>query len=253
MIPFGDVFPPNFAIDVFKTLIGSFVGAGLAFWFALRKEHLTKLKERKAAGNLAVITLLQLTDDYLRAKTVIEEFRKGLLKEQPQSPLWMHIKPMHVIYSESLRFNLDSLVFLLDRKEGARLIEMLLSAERKYHDFFGLLTVHAVASEEIQRKLADAKVDPRAGVSVAGMESVAGFQLIEKTKSFVRGVFNHIDEKDSTFEEACEELPKALRQIFGRKGVIRIQQPTSETLLAQAKKALPEFQKDAANPLTPKK
>jgi hypothetical protein len=46
------------------------------------------------------------------------------------------------------RFKLDSYVFLLERKEGGRSIRMLLSAERKYHDFFGLLKVHAIASED---------------------------------------------------------------------------------------------------------
>ena len=241
MMLFEDIFPASFWLDVFKALLGTLIGAGLAFWFALRKDYLTKRAERKAAGNYAVLTLLRQTDDYLRTKAVIEAFRDELLKHQPKSPLWMLIKPMHLNYSDNLKFDLDSLVFLLEHKEGASVLEKLLSADRKYHDFFSLLVTHAGASEEGQRKLSDGKVDPRQGVNIAELEKVMGFQLVAKIESLVRGIFNHFDRTDATFNEACEELPKVLRAIFGKKGVIRIQLPDAATLRAQAAKSFPEF------------
>ncbi len=236
-----DIFPANFTLDVFKALLGTLIGAGLAFWFALRKDYLTKREERKAAGNYAVLTLLRQTDDYLRTHAAIEAFRDALLKHQPKSPPWMHIKPMHLNYSENLKFNLDSLVFLLEHKDGGGVIEKLLNADRKYHDFFSLLMTHAVASEEAQRKLSDAKVDPREGVNIAELEKVIGFQLVAKTESLVRGIFNHFDRTDATFKEACEELPRTLRAMFGKKGAIRIQLPDAEALRAQARKSLADF------------
>jgi hypothetical protein len=236
-----DIFPANFTLDVFKALLGTLIGAGLAFWFALRKDYLTKREERKAAGNYAVLTLLRQTDDYLRTKAVIGAFRDDILKHQPKSPLWMLIKPMHLNYSDSLKLNLDSLVFLLEHKEGASVVEKLLSADRKYHDFFSLLVTHAVASEEGQRKLSDAKIDPREGVDISELEKVLGFQLVAKIESLVRGIFNHFDRTDATFNEACDELPKLLRAVFGKKGVIRIQLPDAATLRAQAAQSLTEF------------
>jgi len=233
---------PHLALDIFKSFIGALLGAGLAFIFALRKDHLTRTKERKAAANLAMITLLQQTDDYLNAKAHIQEFRTNLLKAQPETPPWMFIKPMHLNYSSELRFNLDVLVFLLEYKGGSRAIEMLLNADRKYHDFFHLLEVHAEASEELQRKFSDAKIDPRQGITVGELEAVAGFHLIEKINSFVRAAFRHFEEgKDRTFQDACEELPQLLQEIFGKKGVIGIQLPDQKTLRAQAQQSVPKF------------
>jgi hypothetical protein len=238
---FRDSLPHGFSRDVFKALIGTFIGAGLAFWFALRKDDLTKQKERKAAGNMAVLTLLEMTDEYLRTKAVIEGFKEGLLRLQPKSPMWMFVKPMHLTLNEELRFNLDSLVFLLEHKDGARAIELLLSAERKYRDFFGLLKSHAPISEELQRKLSDANIDPREGARISDMEKVIGFQIVAKTVTLVEGVFAHFEEKESVFEQACTQLPRLLQKLFGKKGVIRITLPTPQELRERAKKNLPEF------------
>lgn len=43
---------PTFVSDVVKTLIGTLVGAGVAFYFAIRKDNLNRRLEQKAAGNI---------------------------------------------------------------------------------------------------------------------------------------------------------------------------------------------------------
>jgi hypothetical protein len=232
---------PHLALDIFKSFIGALLGASFAFFFALRKDHLTRVKERKAAANFAMLTLLKQTDDYLNHKTHIQAFRDNLQKEQPASPPWMLIKPMQLDYSPDLRFNLDSLVFLLEYDGGASAIEHLLNADRKYHNFFRLLEVHAEAGEEMQKAFSAAKIDPRKGARISELEDVAGFHLVEKTNSFVRAIFRHFEGRDRVLQDACDELPQLLQKIFGKKGVIGIQLPDQKELRAQAQQAMPKF------------
>jgi len=221
-------------MDGVKTAIASLTGAGIAFSFALYRDHLLQRRDRIAAGNMAVITLMRQTNHYLAAAAMIREHRDWLLSQQPTSPLWMHIKPMHFDYSDALRFKMDSLVFLLERSEGAAIIQALLSVEMHYHDLFGMLKVHATISEALQLKLSDANIDMRQRVPVTDLERVAGFQIIAKANSFVHGIFECIDRDEAAFREACDQLPRALRGMFGRKAVIGIAVPDTATFRAEA-------------------
>jgi hypothetical protein len=194
------------AVDVLKSAIGPFLGAGAAFALALWRDRRLRIRDRKAAGNMAVLTLLRQTNDYLTAATTLRTYRDWLLKQQPSSPPWMLMKPMHFDHSDALRFRMDSLVFLLERPAGEKVIEALLTVEMQYHALFGMLKVHAETSEALQVKLSDSDIDPRQGVRVADLELVAGFQLVAKTQSFVHGIFECIDRDESKF-------PRRLRSV----------------------------------------
>src|SRR5207244_3379200 len=98
----SDHLPTNFAADVFKTLIGTFIGAGLAFWFAIRKENMTRAREQRAAGNAAVTALLRMASDFAQVRLAIQDHRERVLAEQPTLPIWMQVLPMPFKHSENL-------------------------------------------------------------------------------------------------------------------------------------------------------
>jgi len=221
-------------LDGIKTAIASLTGAGIAFSFALYRDHRLRRRDRIAAGNMAVITLMRQTNDYFSAAAAIRAQRDFLKQAAPAAPDWMLMKPMHFDYSEALRFKMDSLVFLLERPEGAAIVQSLLAVEMHYHAMFAMLLVHAATSEAVQVRLSDAGIDPYQPASVADLERAVGFQLVSKTRSFVHGIFDSIDRDEAKFREACDLLPRALRRMFGEKAVVRIELPDAAQLRAQA-------------------
>lgn len=222
--------PKGFFLDVTKTLIGTFAGAGLAFWFALKKDGIAKAKEQKAAGDYALTTLGRQASDFLQVKFSIERDRAERLKETPAMPAWMQIKPMHFPYSESLKFNLDSLIYLYEIEGGSDTVEQLINVEGKYHDFFSLLEVFGKTAEALQQRFSDAGIDPRAGVGLSTLEKVGGFALVSKADSLAKGIFMHLERTEPYFHKACEKLPETLIKKFGGKGALKIKLPTQAEL-----------------------
>src|SRR5438270_6059908 len=87
-----DAIPTAFFADILKTLIGSLVGAGLAFRYALRRDEAARLRDQRAAGNLALAILARQLSDFTVTKAGIVQHRASVLEVQPMSPLWMQLK-----------------------------------------------------------------------------------------------------------------------------------------------------------------
>ncbi|TMC49616.1 MAG: hypothetical protein E6J20_17785, partial [Chloroflexi bacterium] len=146
-----DAIPTAFFADILKTLIGSLVGAGLAFRYALRRDEAARLRDQRAAGNLALAILARQLSDFTVTKAGIVQHRASVLEVQPMSPLWMQLKPIQIDYADSLRFDIKSLEFLFKPGRG-RILEQLINAELAYRDFTRLVEVHRLTAEEVQRK-----------------------------------------------------------------------------------------------------
>jgi len=180
--------PDNFAADAFKSFIGSLVGAGLAFWFALRKDKLIRLQTQKAAGNLAVTTLARLMNDFFQVRAALAKNRADVLAEQPQSPIWMQIKPLTWNYAEHLRFSIEPLTFIFEHKDGPDVFEKLLTVEMKYHDFFHLLREHRRVTEDAQDTLSKAHPDPTKEVPLREYVTALGFARVARMEFLVRNL-----------------------------------------------------------------
>ena len=224
-----DRLPDNFSADVFKALIGSFFGAGLAFIFALRKDASTRLTEQRAAGNLAVTTLARMTNDFMQVSAVLADHRKRVLADQPQSPLWLQFKPMAHEYNEDLRFDIAGLTFIFDHPDGPEVFNILITAEIKFHSFFQHVTRHAAITEDAQDVLAASHPDPRVPRPVSELNQSLGFARIARIESIASAIIEHIDRSEPSFLEAGQALPALLKKLF-KKGVIRFQPPDAAEL-----------------------
>jgi hypothetical protein len=221
--------PPSFTADVLKALIGSLVGAGLAFWFALRKDRLMRLLAQRAAGNLAVTTLARMTGDFLQVRAALVENRDHVLAEQPHSPVWMLIKPLIWNHAENLHFDVSGLTFIFDHPDGAEVFNKLMTAEIKYHAFFHMLSEHRKATERAQDLLSEVYPDPTEGRAVKEYVTALGFARVARMEALAVGIFAHVDKSEESFLEAGNTLPPLLKKIFKR-GVIRFVPPTAEEL-----------------------
>lgn len=219
-------FPDKFAIDVFKAALGSFVGAGLAFWFALRKDHLNRSHAQQTSGRVATTTLARFSSDFFQVKKAIVESRAEVLAAQPRSSLWMQLKPMPFPYAEDLQFDMSAITYIFDYEGGASVFEKLINAQLKYHNFFFLLREHRSTAQEVQDLLAQNFPDPQRGVRVAEVEAKLGFSKVARMNSLVKAIFSDADDGQQTFDQASDALSELLKRIFKKKA-LRIVKPVA--------------------------
>ncbi len=180
--------------------------------------------------NMATLTLVQLANDFLQAKTYLVEYQKWIDKVQPHSPLWMKMKAMHFTFTD-VKFDFSSLIFLLEHKEGAAVVEKLVTAQMKVHDFFNQLKEHSAANYELQEKLSASSLDPVKGAPIADLNKVGGFALVARVESFVTGINMHLERTEPALRDAAAAMPALMAKIFGTKGVIKVQLPTNDELV----------------------
>lgn len=212
--------------DIVKVAIGSFFGAGLAVLIALLRQGAARRRERKAAGNLAIVMLDRLAGDFVLARAVILNYREFMLRERPRLPPWLHVKVAHFSHAAMLRMDLSALAFLLEDARGAQAARKLLAAESAYHDFFGLLREHTGIAETIREKLSLAGIDPMDPASGREVADVAGAAAVAKAERLAHAILTHAERSETLFREAAGGLTDALGHRLGKKGVSRIEIPT---------------------------
>lgn len=222
-------FPRDFAADVFKALLGTLIGGTLAFWFALRKDHLIRRQEQRAAGNAAITIVARMVSDFMQVRFAIADHRKTVLAAQPGTPLWMQVLPMPFRYAENLHFDIEALTFIFDYKQGPDVFNKLMNVEIKYHSFFHLIAEHRTFAEEAQDLLAQRHPDPMQPHPTSQLADTLGVARVKRLESLIKGIFSYVDDPNNVYDEAADELPQLLKNIF-KKGVVKLQKPTEEQL-----------------------
>jgi hypothetical protein len=225
----ADRLPDNFATDVLKSLLGTLIGAGMAFWFAIRKDTFTREREQRAAGNAAITTLANMTSDFVQVRFAIARNRKEVLKQQPKAPVWFHVKPLPFRHGESLRFDTKAITFIFDHPGGPEVFNKIMTVEIKYHAFFHILQEHRKSSEEAQDVLAEKHPDPTQDQPARELVQALGFARVARLESLTSAVLMHVEGDDVAYREAAEALPALLKSIF-KKGVVSLLPPTEEEL-----------------------
>jgi hypothetical protein len=216
--------PATFWSDVAKSLLGSFVGAGLAFWYALRRDAIVRRRDQKAAGNFAMAIIGRQLSDFLVVKKGIDEHRREVQAVQPNTPLWMGLKPIQIEFSQGLTFDLRSLDFLFE-SGGTGILEKLINAELSHRDLVSLVEVHRSTAERAQEKLAAANIGLDVALPIGQFEQILGIALVAKLRDFTAAIFDRIDKGDAVYFNAGESLHNGLVAVFGKKGVIRVRRP----------------------------
>ena len=111
------------ASDVVKTLIGTFVGAGAAFYGQHRASARIEKRDNLAAGRLALLVIRAQLDDfanYRRAMRIALNLTNIQLGQALQNGRLEN--PMAFNFGESNVFKYESLAFCYRRRQGERLL-----------------------------------------------------------------------------------------------------------------------------------
>lgn len=212
--------------DFLKTIVGSFAGATFAFMFAQWTQNQIRSRENKAAANLAVMTLARQLNDFIILKRGVEEVQSKLRSTNPNPPPWMQLTTIHYTFSASLRFDIKSLAFLLEKGKPEFLPKLIL-AENSYHDLASLIVRLNENLSSLQEKLASNGITDEQPMKITDAERLLGPALIGRANSHVKALLNHIDTDENYYLDAAKALEERLVDIYGKKdsGIIKIESP----------------------------
>lgn len=210
------------------TLIATFIGATLAFQFGIWRDKIVRRREEKVSGNVAMIVISRQLSDFIQLKRNIVAHRSEVLAEFPESPPWFQMLPVPLPPATSLTLDWKALAFIFDHKGGAAIAGDLINVEMAYADLIHLISMHCSAAQEIQDKLSASGIDPHSVQPVSVVEKAVGFAAVARMNSLVTGIFNHVDHDEPKYVKAMADLNALFLNVFGKKGVLRVEAPKPE-------------------------
>ena len=205
----------DFWLDVLKTLIGTAIGAGLAFGSNYFIQHLQRRRDRYAALATAMEVLRTQLDDFRNYRTGFSaELAEQLAKQKHPVPEWAIARPLAFYFFDSLKFNYPSLAFVLEY-EGQQTLAKLRYAERRYHELATLAREYNVAVQRKQERLAQ-----EFGVGAANLGEVErrlGPEIFGRIESMIQAIRRHVDLDEKDYLAAEVALSGTTTKAFPRK------------------------------------
>jgi hypothetical protein len=199
----------DFWLDVAKALIGTFVGAGLAFGANLYVQYLQRRAANLAAGIVATAILSQQLGDFRTVQKAVSEELAG----RDRLALWIRIRPLTMVFDEALRFDFEKLGFLA--RLGAPLLAELALAQRRYLSLAYVVEEHRATAKEIQRRLAGVGITAPITADTGPIRDTVGQDLVRRQEDFAKLIMEHCEKDERMYLDLASRLHNKLRKIFG--------------------------------------
>jgi hypothetical protein len=199
-------------IDVSKTVIGAFVGAGLAFVANYYWQGRQRKSDQKLAGNIALLTISRQYGYFIVAKSAFsEEMRNAELNNVPS---WRAIKPTMFEFDEHLHFDFNSLAYLVeDNKDD--LLAKLIDIENRYHDLRKILASHCKAAVQLQRKFSELGWGSNLPDDMTARRAV-GLDLVGELDSLTNAIRKRVETHENTYVAAGKLLEQHMNNKFAK-------------------------------------
>jgi len=207
-------------LDIGKTLLGTVIGAGLAFWFGLRTHAIKKRDEDRAAGNFAVFVISQHLNDLLNVRNVFRIEEAKCAASAPGVPRWLGMPTIGTVLNRTAKIDYASLGFLLTHKKNFSVMPAIAHAETLFTSFADLLDEQFEARKVLQRKAAAAGFDLSRRFTLEELERVVGRDLTSLVKGTTDAIFDRFERDDAEYRRVGGELHDALREYFKGDGAI---------------------------------
>lgn len=202
------VLPKNYEwfIRTLTIVVGAFAGAYAAFWLKTNKELLEKKDSQRSSLNNALFVLVRQINAIKNIKTELDKYSS----EFEKSFVLPAIKPSD--YSE-LKFDFNSLYFLMDGNHVQMLMELDLEEER----FFQCISATMLRSEflvhELQPALSFHASQGRI-TSEGTLQKYLGDRLFRGAVSSANNMYMHVNESHETLCHTFFKLRSIAKKIF---------------------------------------
>lgn len=204
-------------VSAFATVVAAFLGA----WYAFRlidKDHERKKRANAlASGSRAIFTLMRQWNEL------------SVIKRQLIDPVRSHparfvaLRPTLPLDYEHLKFDIDSLSFLLDSDFRQCLMDLLL-AESKFQTAVRVLNERSkLHLQTVQPLLERAGIIEGGDYTINQLKTALGERLAVQLSRLTDDVIEHVDHSVMSLKETSDKLHVALRQLYPKERVINFE------------------------------
>ena len=221
--------PDPWWFDVGKALVGTFVGAVLAFASNYYFQYRQRRRENLAAGHVATLVVAQQASDYISVRAAFLAERQQRVKDPAASPAWLYFKPMRYAFSDSLRFDFRALAFLAETKHFT-VLQKLMLAETHYRSLSRLVAKFNDEATQLQKSLLALGVRDGVPFILEEVERRLPVDLRATNVSLAQALVLRFEKDESDYRDALDSLHAALVAEFGPTGILKAEPrpPASE-------------------------
>lgn len=194
-------------LPALATLVAAFYGAKYAFKFQNDKEIKENTRRNIVNGNIAIFNMMRMI-------TKLMDFQKQVIDPVRNLPInFLQMQPSIQINND-IKFNIETLYFLLGT-DDKNLLGELVREEERY-----LVTLNAINErsrfhrEEIQPTLDKAGIIQGGNYSLSNIESALGSFRFVTIKQSTTEVINLVDDTVISLKDASEKLTTCLKKYY---------------------------------------
>jgi hypothetical protein len=202
-------------INALATLAAAFLGAFFAFIFQERKEGRKIRTSNIAAGNRAMFLLSQQFNELsVIQKQIIEPARKHPVR-------FVVMRPSPPLNYESLRFEVNTLSFLLETKHRQVLMDLLIEEGRFHAAVQALNERSKVHLSDAQPVLDKAGIEEGGDYSISQLKEALGNRLFVQLSRATDEMIDYVDSSIKSLLQMGDKLYEVLRELYPGKTFIR--------------------------------
>lgn len=187
---------------VVQPLIGTFVGAYVAYRANARNEERKKKVLQLGAGNMAMAILCEQYSNFVIAAAGIKHERD----ENKSMPIWWQVANTLMAFPENLSLGPEQISFALEEGDIA-LYKRLVTANSLYHDFRYLLEKYkdaVIRRNEAYVEKVESKITGQVNPDVVA--GLLGTNLIEEMTAFTTALYRRVDSDGEDYRITGELL-----------------------------------------------
>ncbi|MFZ6712961.1 hypothetical protein [Undibacterium sp. TC9W] len=211
-------------LDITKTMLGSFLGAGLAFFSNYVFRQSQKEEEQVAAGNVAMAMLAEMTIAFLVYKRGVIDSRNKTRGVTADLPDWGQLLPIVYEFDESLEVNIQSLAFLF-KNQNTSAMGRVFGAQSNYKSLVYFQKEHYEVMTEIQAKLSLLTYDPNAQTDLDYSTREIPKYLLGRIEAINALILRALKEDEPHYINAIASLRADLSSHLGSNRIIEISIP----------------------------
>ena len=193
-------------------LLGTFVGAYVAFELERRARERQRLDSRAAEGNLALFTLVQMWE-------VLNQYKKDVIDKAPNDHgKWLNMPTTLPQSRESLAFDPAKLYFLFEGR-NTNLLPQLVLEQRRFHMAVSMINERSeLMLKTIWPRLSAAGIELGKQCDEKVVHQVVGTNNFIVARNLADSIVENVSEDVTSFRQTFEKLRTQLRELLpGRK------------------------------------
>ena len=212
----GDKLPISEIITGIITLIAVYAGASFAFKLQQENDERDKTVKQVASTNRAIYTLSDIWN-------IQKQYQEEIIKPfRERDDAWLNMSPTLPGIHEKIKFNVESLDYLLSSGKPEVYTELLLE-EKKYRIVTSIIEERSnLIFEKVRPKIESFGINNGDKVDQQALEKGLGSDLTNRLQNMTKAIIKNIDENIESLIKLHEKSQNYFKEIYPDEKFIKV-------------------------------